>query len=111
MQRTRKIFTMSGLPIQPALHLEGLWWIHFDDLQWIIAQQRESGVGVRKTVSFVSSTKDILLRCVREKGISPTAEALNAIASWPSTFREWFAGRQNAAEIAAVVEFEPVTDV
>ena len=38
-------------------------------------------------VSFVSSTRDILARCMREKGCGPDLEVL--LAGLPETFKDW----------------------
>jgi hypothetical protein len=40
-------------------------------------------------VSFVRSTKDILLRCMREKGCKPSDEAQVALEGMPLTFDAW----------------------
>jgi hypothetical protein len=55
-----------------------------DDLQWILyksSRNKKSGALNWTAISFVSSTKDILLRCVRESGLgdSTAASALESM--------------------------------
>lgn len=65
-----------------------------DDMQWIVYRSQKAarplGLAPRdwKAVSFVSSTKDILQRCMREKGVPPDTAA-SVVAGLPSTFAEW----------------------
>lgn len=66
------------------LRLDARWSIGHDELQWIIYR----GGGA---VSFVSSTKIILLLCLREKG-APEAVIWIADKELPDTFREFING-------------------
>jgi hypothetical protein len=60
----------------------GDWALATDGIQWIL--QRREGKGWR-ALSFVRSTKDILARCMREKGVEPgTADLL--LAGLPDRF-------------------------
>jgi hypothetical protein len=59
----------------------GLWTLEADKLQWILVRRR-------RALSFVSSTRDILERCMREKGC-PEAHRAVLLAGLPSTFAEW----------------------
>jgi len=61
------------------------WALAADRLQWLL--QRRQGQRWA-SVSFVSSTRDILTRCMREKGCPP-ADAERLLAGLPSTFEEW----------------------
>lgn len=65
--------------------ISGRWALATDGVQWIL--QRRGGVGWRP-VSFVHSTRDILRRCMREKGC-PWEDAQRLLAGLPSTFDEW----------------------
>jgi hypothetical protein len=65
------------------------WALSADKLQWIL-QRRGKGM------SFVSSTRDILARCMREKGV-PSADATAALGRLPLTFAEWAAPRSKAS--------------
>jgi hypothetical protein len=59
-----------------VLAVSGEWSVASDGLQWILCKRR--GRADRRTgqpqwdgVSFVRSTRDILARCMREKGCPP----------------------------------------
>jgi len=65
--------------------ISGRWALAADRLQWML--QRRSGQGWQ-SVSFVSSTRDVLARCMCEKGCPP-ADAKRLLAALPSTFEEW----------------------
>jgi hypothetical protein len=67
-----------------------------DDLQWIL--YRATGRKTRRPnrpldgwqgISFVRSTKVILLRCVREKGLEVSPEGWKLLAALPDTFDGW----------------------
>ena len=74
--------------------ISGRWALAADSLQWML--QRRAGQRWQ-SVSFVSSTRDVLLRCMREKGC-PRADAERLLAGLPSTFEEWAGKRvQNPA--------------
>ena len=61
--------------------VSGGWSLASDPLQWIL---------MRKThpVSFVRSTKEILARCMRDKG-TPPEDAQRLLDGLPATFDEW----------------------
>jgi len=62
----------------------GDWALGADVLQWVLYREG-------RALSFVSSEKDILARCMREKGC-PEREQLILLAGLPATFatfREW----------------------
>src|SRR5262249_51963994 len=65
--------------------ISGRWALAADSLQWML--QRRAGQRWQ-SVSFVSSTRDVLVRCRREKGCPP-ADAERLLAALPSTFEEW----------------------
>ena len=50
--------------------VSGQWALVSDGLQWILYRHRKSVTAPWAAVSFVRSTKDILARCMREKGCS-----------------------------------------
>jgi hypothetical protein len=55
-----------------VLAVSGEWQVTCDDLQWILRRRKVvRGEGKWIPVSFVRSTKDILARCMREKGCPP----------------------------------------
>ena len=59
----------------------GDWALGADVLQWVLYREG-------RALSFVSSEKDILARCMREKGC-PEREQLILLAGLPETFRGW----------------------
>ena len=65
-----------------------------DSLQWILYKSRAKAwapsLGQKHwtPISYVSSTKEILLRCIRESGLGE-ATAASALESLPSTFEAW----------------------
>lgn len=64
------------------------WALGADELQWILYQRRSKENGGWKSVSFVRSTKEVLARCMREKGADEdTARFL--LARLPDTFDQW----------------------
>ena len=69
--------------------ISGKWALAADRLQWMV-QRRYMNKGQVKwqAVSFVASTRDILARCLREKGCPP-ADAERLLAGLPATFDEW----------------------
>jgi len=69
--------------------ISGRWALAADSLQWML--QRRAGQRWQ-SVSFVSSTRDVLVRCMREKGCPP-ADAERLLAALPSTFEEWAGNR------------------
>jgi hypothetical protein len=68
------------------------WALASDGLQWIL--QRRKGDQWRP-VSFVRSTKEILARCMREKG-TPPEDAERLLDGLSDIFDEWLQGYQDA---------------
>jgi hypothetical protein len=64
------------------------WQLSADGMQWILQRRRSRHRGGWHGVSFVSSTKDILARCMREKGVPPE-DAKRVLDSLPDTFKQW----------------------
>jgi hypothetical protein len=69
-----------------------------DDMQWILlrasgSKSPRSDADKWRGVSFVRSTKAVLLRCIPEKGIYPDVEGRARLAALPDTFDQW--KRQN----------------
>jgi hypothetical protein len=63
----------------------GDWALASDGIQWIL--QRRYGTSWRN-VSFVHSTKDILARCMSEKGVE-VPDARQLLSGLPDTFDQW----------------------
>ena len=88
--------------------ISGKWALAADRLQWMLQRQHmNKGQPVWHSVSFVASTKDVLARCLREKGCPP-ADAERLLAGLPSTFKEW-AEKRAQANVETVSVAEPVS--
>ena len=70
----------------PFLQLSGNWRLASDPLQWVI--QRREGKGWRSE-QFIASTREVLMRCLREMGAVVDKEAQLELDNLPGTFREW----------------------
>jgi hypothetical protein len=94
-------------PNDSVIATSGDWSVNSDGLQWILRKRRSlKGEPVLVAVSFVHSTRDILARCMREKGCPPEAAA-RLLAAVSSEF-----SAQQAPEATAPVksaESEAVT--
>ena len=67
------------------------WRLAADELQWIVEHgypRRDGGVKWNG-VAFVTSTKAILLRVLREKGALIDTKGGAALAALPDSFRAW----------------------
>ena len=53
----------------------GDWAVASDGLQWMLMRRRSQRLGGWYGVSFVRSTRDILSRCMREKGVDDDTAA------------------------------------
>jgi hypothetical protein len=73
-------------PDGSVIATSGDWSVTSDGLQWILRKRRTlKGEPVGVAVSFVHSTRDILARCMREKGCPPEA-ATSLLAAVSSEF-------------------------
>ena len=70
--------------------VSGDWALGADSLQWILYRRhrRPSGKDTWDPLSFVASTRIVLERCMREKGVE-AGTARNLIAGLPDTFEVW----------------------
>jgi hypothetical protein len=83
MQNERIIFELSDRAALGA-----------DDLQWILyratgTKRCRTPMDAWKGVSFVRSTKSILLRCVREKALEVSPTGCAYLSALQDTFAEW----------------------
>ena len=85
--------------------ISGRWALAADSLQWML--QRRAGQRWQ-SVSFVSSTRDVLVRCMQEKGCPP-ADAERLLAGLPSTFEEWAEKRVQTPATADLADGEGPT--
>src|ERR1700730_9339330 len=99
------------------LRLSGKYALGADDLQWIVYRSRRAvplpiGAPLRcgrgsewEPVSFVHSTKEILLRCC---GHVSCDEAQLVIGGYPNTFDAWKATQSAPSQTLASVPGRPV---
>jgi hypothetical protein len=66
----------------------GDWALGADEMQWILMRRRSREHGGWKSVSFVRSSRDILARCMREKGTDEDTARL-LLSGLPDTFDLW----------------------
>jgi len=71
---SKRVFAMSGD-----------WALGADSLQWILYRRHSKGADKWDPLSFVSSTRQILERCLSEKSCPP-ADAAALLSSLPDTF-------------------------
>jgi len=69
----------------------GDWALGADSLQWILYRRRSKANGGWKAISFVSSTREVLERCIRDAGCLEKDRAA-LVADLPPTFNEWREG-------------------
>jgi hypothetical protein len=68
------------------------WALASDGIQWVLQHRRlKNGETSWRSVSCVRSTRDILARCMRERGV-PAEDADRLLAALPPTFDEWLDG-------------------
>ena len=64
------------------------WALASDGVQWILQRRRKGSQQGWRPVSFVRSTRDILVRCMREKGVGVDT-ACFLLSELPDTFDQW----------------------
>jgi hypothetical protein len=73
----------------------GEWALASDGIQWILQHRRQkNGETSWRPVAFVRSTREVLARCLRQKGV-PIADAERLLAGLPPTFGEWLEGSRS----------------
>ena len=77
--------------------VSGRWALGADNLQWILYRSRASKSAPWLGVSFVTTTRGILERCMREKGC-PEGDRAVLLAGLPSTFKEWKQATKSSPE-------------
>ena len=68
--------------------VSGSWALGADDLQWVLYRDDHRKSGKWTAVSFVSSERAILDRCMRDKGCPENDRAV-LLAGLLPTFIEW----------------------
>ena len=76
--------------------VSGDWALGADPLQWILYKRRSKTNGGWYGVSFVSSTRSVLERCMREKGC-PELDRAVLLAGLPPSFQEWSRASQSSS--------------
>ncbi len=81
------------------LRLSERWALGYDNLQWIIQRRgsfdKKQGALRWQPLSFISSSRDILILTLREKGAVVDPEKMGEVLALPDTFQEWIGQRQN----------------
>ena len=86
-----RIFLRLGA--DAALGADSLQWILYKAVRNDIPLDDELRARDWRAVSYISSTKTILLRCIREKSLSMTREGARALKHYPDTFAAWKASQ------------------
>ena len=71
--------------------IEGDWALASDGIQWMLMKrtaEKRSNREPWQAISFVRSTRYILARCMREKGVGDAAMR-SLLSGLPDTFDEW----------------------
>ena len=84
----------------------GDWAVASDGVQWMLMRRRSQRLGGWKGVSFVRSTRDILARCMREKGVDEDT-AVQLLSGLPDSFDQWKAAQARLDILAAGEEVAP----
>jgi hypothetical protein len=82
------------------LRIDGKWSLAWDEHQWILQKRQglvekgpRRGEEAWRGVSFVTSDRGVLARCMREKGVSVEAGAYG-LAALPGTFQTFLRERR-----------------
>jgi hypothetical protein len=76
----------------------GDWALASDGLQWMLMRRYKGGKW--HALSFVRSTRDVLARCMREKG-TDNVLAAELLAGLPQTFDQWKAAQTSSEAVSA----------
>ena len=72
-----------------VLRLSANWAVLADNQQWMLCKRRKNANSGWKPLSYVASSKAVLLRCLREKGAVVDAQGQAALDALPESFRAW----------------------
>lgn len=80
----------GGVNNPVALYLNDEWVITFDAHQWIVCKARKLR-SERKLhpQAYIGSTKSVLARVLREKGVQVDPAAQSRLDTWPERFLDW----------------------
>jgi len=73
------------------------WAVGADRLQWILYRRRSKAKGGWAPMSFVRSTRNVLERCMREKGC-PDGDRARLLAGLPPTFDAWLESSKSRSQ-------------
>ena len=73
--------------------VSGDWALGADSLQWILYRRRSRAKGGWEAASFVGSKREVLARCMGEKGC-PDDDRARLLNGLPPTFDQWRKMRQ-----------------
>ena len=78
------------------------WALGADDLQWFVLRARNHRGRIKwQPVGFVCSTRDVLRRVLREKGVRLTPEGEAAVNALQPTFDAWRKAQRERIRSAA----------
>ena len=67
------------------------WALGYDPNQWIVLRARKrQDQTYWNPEAFIGSTKRVLRRVLREKGVQPTPEADGYLDAMPESFLDWY---------------------
>jgi hypothetical protein len=66
-----------------VLRLSKTWAVLADDRQWMLCRRRTPAQGTWKPLSYVASSKAVLLRCIGEKGAVVDVEGQAGLDALP----------------------------
>jgi hypothetical protein len=78
-ERTRTAYGWKMATEERQFAISGNWALGADGLQWILYRRRSEKRGGWEALSFVRTSRDILARCMREKGC-PDADSAVLLA-------------------------------
>ena len=90
-----------------VLRLSANWAVLADNQQWMVCKRRKNANSGWKPLSYVASSKAVLLRCIGEKGAVVDAQGQAALDALPESFRQW--QRQMTRPASEVPVPEPAT--
>ena len=77
------------------------WALGYDPNQWILLRARKrQDQTYWNPVAFIGSTKRVLRRVLREKGIQYTPEAVGYLEAMPESFMDWYRLRSTYRDAA-----------
>jgi hypothetical protein len=72
-----------------VLRLSANWAVLADNQQWMVCKRRTKANSGWKPLSYVASSKAVLLRCLHEKSATVDAQGQAALDALPESFRAW----------------------